>query len=29
MLPNNPSLIGRDVIAFPYVTELHLFSKQS
>jgi SAM-dependent methyltransferase len=25
---NDPALIGRDIVAFPYVTELHLFLKQ-
>jgi len=28
IIKNAPSLIGRDVIAFPYVTELHLFEKR-
>jgi SAM-dependent methyltransferase len=29
VIENDSSLIGRDVIAFPYVTELHLFGKQN
>jgi SAM-dependent methyltransferase len=29
IIENEPSLIERDVIAFPYVTQLHLFGQQS
>jgi SAM-dependent methyltransferase len=29
IVENDSSLIGRDLIAFPYLTELHLFRKQS
>ncbi|MBR0777544.1 class I SAM-dependent methyltransferase [Bradyrhizobium diazoefficiens] len=28
MIKNDPELFGRDMVAFPYVTELHLFLKQ-
>jgi SAM-dependent methyltransferase len=28
IIESEPSLLGRDEIAFPYVTELHLFAKQ-
>ncbi len=29
IMQNDPALIGHDMVAFPYVTELHLFLKQS
>ena len=29
IMQNDPALIGCDMVAFPYVTELHLFLKQS
>jgi hypothetical protein len=29
MIESHPALIGRDMVAFPYVTEMHLFLKQS
>jgi hypothetical protein len=28
LIDNDPSLVGKDAIQFPYVTELHLFSLQ-
>lgn len=28
VIQNDPALIGRDVVAFPYVTEMHIFLKQ-
>jgi hypothetical protein len=29
MIESHPALIGRDMVAFPYVTEMHLFLKQA